>query len=379
MYLLSNLVILIEKLSNFLIKIIIFILWPLNKKFDKEINILVFRVGNIGDIICSLPAINELKKKYPKSNILLLTSPGNINQSGAKDFLYDQFIIDEIISYNLIKGKKIKTYIDLFFKLKKKHIDLWIDLPSQFDGIASQSLRIFFAKICGCKYAYGWQISTINIFKKIQSRYRIFPNEYERLYNIINPSQKLESKENLIRIPKEDEQYSFNILKDNNFLNRKIAGLAPCAKRSTNLWEVKKFVNIIKYLIDNDYAVIIFGGKNDIKYCENFTNVFDSNVLSLAGKTTILQSFGILKYCNFLISVDSGVQHMASILNIKTISIFSARDYSRKWYPYGKKNIVIRKNVSCEVCLVEVCKKDNYCMKSIEAIEVIDTLKKNNF
>ena len=36
-----------------------------------------------------------------------------------------------------------------------------------------------------------------------------------------------------------------------------------------------------------------------------------------------------------------GYVKKSSILNIKTISIFSARDYRGKWFPFGKDNIII--------------------------------------
>src|SRR5580700_11390134 len=37
--------------------------------------IVVYRIGNIGDILVTLPALNAIRKRFPGAHIALLTSP----------------------------------------------------------------------------------------------------------------------------------------------------------------------------------------------------------------------------------------------------------------------------------------------------------------
>ena len=65
------------KISNKILDFFYKIFWVGKKNEIKKI--LIFKVGNIGDMIVCYPAIRALRKKFSKAEITMLTSPGSLN------------------------------------------------------------------------------------------------------------------------------------------------------------------------------------------------------------------------------------------------------------------------------------------------------------
>jgi len=66
-------------LVNFWIKWLSFWLKIFNnilffRKINNPRNILIYKIGNIGDIICAIPSFIAIRRFYPESKITLLTS-----------------------------------------------------------------------------------------------------------------------------------------------------------------------------------------------------------------------------------------------------------------------------------------------------------------
>ena len=47
-------------------------------------NILIYKIGNIGDIVCAVPSFVAVRRAYPEAKVSLLTSPGEKEMMFAK-------------------------------------------------------------------------------------------------------------------------------------------------------------------------------------------------------------------------------------------------------------------------------------------------------
>ena len=61
--------------------------------------ILIYRVGNIGDIICAIPSMAAVKENFPRATIILLSSPGKHGALGSKELLENAEFLDRQIVY----------------------------------------------------------------------------------------------------------------------------------------------------------------------------------------------------------------------------------------------------------------------------------------
>ena len=63
-------------------------------------NILIFRIGSIGDTVISVPCFHLIRRCFPKANISVLTNVPNSKQSPLIEVLGKRSgFVDNVISY----------------------------------------------------------------------------------------------------------------------------------------------------------------------------------------------------------------------------------------------------------------------------------------
>ncbi len=127
--------------------------------------------------------------------------------------------------------------------------------------------------------------------------------------------------------------------KTNNFVM-----IAPTANWQGKIWPAERFLELIISLKKNPRfkktIFILVGPTNEKKLISCILDKKISCVLDLFGKSSLLEIFYIMKLCSFFIGNDSGLMHMASLANIKTIGLFGPSD-KEKYKPWGYKNLAI--------------------------------------
>lgn len=356
---------------NYILNIIHKMLFTSFDKF-KIRKILVYRIGAFGDSITALPALNEIKNKFKFADIDILSdakldNPVNLNRVISKE-LYNEYI--DYSKYSMHDLRRL---------LKKNKYDLFIELPNNLTTIWRAIRNMIFVKSLNIKHAFGWQISNSKLFKKIQEKYVKFDTESVRLIKIINANFKNSARSLIfdLNILPEDISKINNILYQNNLRNKKLnVAIIIGAKRQQNRWPIDYFFQIIKYLNDINYNVILIGGKEDEVLLKN-VNYKNDKYFDFLGKFSPMENAVILNNCNLTISNDTGPMHLAYAVGSKVIAIFSSRDFPGKWFPPQNLWKVFRsEDIPCSICLSENC-SDNKCMKLITPNEVIDYIEQN--
>jgi lipopolysaccharide heptosyltransferase II len=93
------------------------------------------------------------------------------------------------------------------------------------------------------------------------------------------------------------------------------------------------------------------------------------NVENVCGKTSLQGLIELLQKCHILVTNDTGTMHLASLIGLRTVSIFGSTEPLLTG-PLGPGHIVLRHQVECSPCFLRECPLDFRCMKAIEAIEV---------
>ena len=157
-------------------------------------------------------------------------------------------------------------------------------------------------------------------------------------------------------------------------------GINPGASYgSSKRWHPKKFASVAANL-SNSYDIIIFGGakeKNIAAEIENY--LIESgveNYENLAGKTSILSLISKLGILDLFITGDSGPMHLASALQVPTVTIFGPTNEKETSQWKNEKSFVLKKNLACQPCLRRTCQlKHNNCMKLKEPSDVLKAIK----
>ena len=348
---------------------------------EKPGNILIYKIGNIGDIICAIPSFIAIRRAYPEAKITLLTSPGEIEASGAKELLENAWYVNELKIYygeDINSWKKKKKFI---VHLRENSYDLFIQLPDDLANFRTLFRNMIFAKIIGVKSAFGFKIRSIRLFEKTQNNYLFDKTEVENLLDIL--------KENGIKVNK--AEFDFNISPNkreivDSLLNRKwakfgkneiIVAVNPGGKRKANQWPLDRFSRTAKHLQDKHNAkIIVIGGIGDVPKANFIKKTLkEKDVLVAAGELDILGTMEILKRCSFLISNDTGAAHMASAIGLPVVGLYGIRYIPGKWFPYGNQHkILYHKFLNCDYRQEDCIKKRVEMITVEEVIEACDSL-----
>jgi asparagine synthase (glutamine-hydrolysing) len=351
-------------------------LWP-RKRPATASRVCVFRIGNIGDIVCSLPAIRCIRKAYPDAHLTLLTSPGPGGMPGAADVLEECDWIDELRAYHSEDIDSHSKRAALLKEMRERRFDVWIDLPNNLTTITRQFRDMAFTRIVGAKWARGWRIDTLKWAAQAQTEHLHFPNEVERMLAVVRRAG----------IPVEEIDFGMGrparvvaridrLMSERDLAGRNLVAIAPGAKRSTNLWLSERFAQVAQQLSESGFVPVFLGGKGEAQACAALSAIVGGRCESFAGELSVSESCELLRRCHLLVCLDSGVQHIASAVGTPCISLFSFWQMRGKWRPHGSRNVVLQKWVPCHTCLLEECPNGNRCMKAIEVHEVMFHAKK---
>lgn len=340
--------------------------------------VLIYRIGQIGDILCSIPAIIAVRERFPNAHIALLTTPVARNAPGAKELLHGADFLDDLIVYYHDEIESWRGILTLVKSLREKRYDLFIEFPDDL-GTSKKFLRdIFFSKAIGCKYAIGFRLNTLHTFIKAQAKHLQFEDEVKRLLTILADEGISNSGVHFSLPITQNDVDMVNIIFSNYGLdgNKNYIAMNPGAKRPTNRWPKERYAEVGKILAKKyKYKILITGGPGDAELARWIANEIGESAFVIAGKTSLMQSAELLKRCKVLITNDTGTMHLATAVGIPVVAIFSARDFPGKWYPYGTDNVILRENVDCEVCYRLNCDSLK-CLNMISVDKVLEAVRK---
>jgi len=346
-------------------------LWPRSRPRDAQ-RVCIYRIGNIGDIVCALPAIHAIRRAYPDAHLTLLTSPGRKGAIGAADLLEGAPWLDELDIYYAEDIKGFRQIVRFLRRLRERAFDVWIELPPDLAPIRRMLRDIFVARATGARWACGWQMGTVRVATQAQSELLTFPNEVDRLLAIVAECG-IPVGETVFPLPinEHHRRYVDEILRKDGLTGKPLVVIAPGAKRSTNRWPLDRFSEVGRHLVGEGFKVLVMGGATDSESCASIVSAIGPGAFSVAGKLSLLESCEMLRRCDLLICNDSGVQHLAAAVGAQCLSLFSFWQPQRKWWPYGPQHTVLQKWVECHTCYLNLCPYDNRCIKLIETDEVI--------
>ena len=349
-------------------------LWPRQRPRGAK-RVCIYRIGNIGDTTCAIPAMYAIRRAYPDARLTLVTSPGKSGMIGARELLDGAEWIDEVVVYHAEDIAAPRGRIDLMRALSERKFDVWFELPVVAATFFTLLRNMLFARSAGARWGCGWRYDAVGLAARAQSEFIEFPDEADRLLAIVRAAG-IESRgaEFPLALDASIARDVSRLLEQAGIGPRDVSGgmvaFAPGAKAQPNRWPAERFVEVGRHLAARGLRIVILGGGADSVLCGEIAAAIGRGAANLAGKTTVRESCEILQRCSGVVCNDSGVQHLAAAVGTPCVSLFSCRDFRGKWRPHGSAHIVLRKEVECHTCLLDVCPYDNRCIKLISTEEV---------
>lgn len=291
---------------------------------DKKV-FLIINSYCIGDIILVNPLVQNIKRIYKDSWVVMLASPQ----------LYDvakyQQGVDDVIIWDR-KGKDSGFWNYLKFILRFPYKKIYAAFP-----IYSMDRPVILAKLLGSKYILG---PTREILTKLflKSKYPMnidWSSTQTANLTLLNGITKEELFDCPMKFcPPESTSQTVLDLKDKDYI-------AFCPKTSRIPKDIsnEKICEFIeKY---NSNIVLLGNGEESEKLSQIIEQKKYSNVINLISKTSILESAQIIQNAKACISGDTGMLHVSCALNKPTVAVFSEKKLNcfapeTKIYPESK-------------------------------------------
>ena len=276
----------------------------------------MIRTSAMGDVALVSPVFSEMKKRYPETEIILLTR-------AAFNSFFNQSEKLSIFSPDFKKRHKgLFGLYRLFKDIQDKHsIDYVIDLH---DVIRSKILRFIFRHS-------GVPVSVIDKGR-------------EEKREVISGKKKVQLKHTVTRycdtfaaagfplIPSGNQIISSTpsslirageIFKKKSGLN---VGVAPFAKHKLKLWPKEYMVTLLNRISERvDVKFFLFGGREESQQLDEFKKKVNG-CLNLAGTLSLEEELAVMSKLDFMIAMDSSNMHMAALAGTKVISIWGGTD-----------------------------------------------------
>ena len=331
--------------------------------------ILIRATNWIGDAVMCIPALAEIRARFPEARITLLARPW---VSG----LYDNSLVDDIIPYNLARGSKdIPAKWRLAKDLRKLNFDCAILLPNSFDAAAIVWAARIPTRIGYARDSRGLLLTDPITPPKpgeIPDHQRYYYLELLRRAGLIERVQEVDA----IRLP--GIPY---LVKTGRELLRKLdlnedwIGVSPGAAFGTaKRWLPERFAEAAAEIArKTGTGVAIFGSADERELCQQVKQLLDAAGIqnhNFAGETKLDEFIAIASTCTAFLTNDSGAMHIASALGIPCVTVFGATDHVATG-PTGPFARIIREPFECAPCQLRECPIDHRCMKAVEASRVV--------
>jgi len=316
--------------------------------------ILVVRNDNVGDVLCSTPAIRALRKAFPGAYIAVLVV------GYSQDAITGNPDVDEVFIYEKAKHRPDQNRILSLYKqfqiesrLKKKHFDLAIGLRSNFSW--SEAWLVYFT---GAPFRLGYEPGRrgdrrFTFFYSLTESLPPDQHEVEKALHLVKRIGVRPAEKHLIAaVPEEEKRVAEFFLRDHQIDSQSLVGFHLSSRLPANRWNPEKFIDLAARLIqDGRKAVVLTWGPGDEGRAEQVRNRVGPRVF-LFPTPNFKRLGAIQQACRVFVSPDGGAMHFSVAVGTPTVGLFGKTD-PKNWGPWGDGHVALRKGNHADLISVE--------------------------
>lgn len=377
------------------------------KLLKKPKKILLSNIAHLGDVLISLKAAIAIKNKYPKVSIGFVCS--NASKEIVEKFsLIDKIFVEDhwkINRENISKFKKFRKYFisrkRAISEIKKEKYDIAIDLHYHFPN----SIYLFYSSKIPIRIGYvsaGFEnfLTHSLIWENKNQHVSSYHLDLLKFLNVdlgLDLDLDIDSRDSKSvdsKIGSKFVKISNNIFtkefvsryQDHNLKNLEYYNLPNDyiilhigAGSEKKMLDINKWIELTKKLLKKDENIVFTGkGKNEhnlidqiIKSQKLENKVDQKSLFNLSDKLDFSNLSYIVKNAKFIISVDSFVLHLATILDKPTIVIYSGINNFNHWVEKKQNVFPIVQNMDCNPCYMKNGCKSMACLNTIKIDDIL--------
>jgi len=348
------------------------ILTDVNQKPD--LRVLIVRLGAMGDVICTLPALTALREALPQALITWVIEPA------AASLLSDHPLLDHVIvmprrkSYSRLRdlGRVVKGLLASRKQLGAGRFDVAIDFQGNLRSglvtwMSGASVRIGFGR------GASREFNSLFINRPVT----LPPETMHRVEQRLHLLKGLDICAGTVPAPviPTDESAKRRIvecLEERGLGGLWLAAIHIGTSRfgEYKQWPRENYVRLIPMLVSEfGVEVVLTWGPGERDAAELIASETTGAVVGPETKS-LVELAELYKQCRLFIGCDSGPMHLASAVGIPVVGMFGPKD-PRVYGPYFGPRRIVEIDLPCRPCKKRRCENAR-CMSNIAPEQVLE-------
>jgi predicted lipopolysaccharide heptosyltransferase III len=334
-------------------------------------NILLIQLGDIGDVVLSIPAFRAVHENFPHAKIVVAV------REKAQELIQHLPGVHGVISINQDTRSLLReiTYQWTFFSLVRRYrFDLVMDFRTGTRGAILAFLSGAQERVGFFDHESLWRNRLFTKFYRLDYK---LPQHVADYYSSLPLAYGLNVNDEIpvIHVTPAMEQQAARILEREMIpAELPIIAIQPFSLWQYKEWSVNKYIQLIQRILSEYKVTIVITGSGDeyerarniVDHCKDY----DGHVFNMAGKTSLGELAAILKACQLFIGSDSAGMHIAAAVGTPTVIIFGP-SAPVSWAPKGNNHAIVQRHLSCVPCRQKGC-EDSEVSRCLEELDVND-------
>ncbi len=290
---------------------------------QSKYKVLVIKIGGLGDVLMTTPAVRSFKKSFPHSIVYLAVGKSNI------PVLKNNPYVDHIIGVDdrhLLSGN---TY--------EKSTEAW-RLQRIFRRLGPDEIFVlhrdwrynFLAYLSGCKNRFGFRRDLNGSFLTKSVNNNRSQHEIEKYLSVFSLKEGFAQDGTAMEL----FPSAADVTRTESFFrelstHQLWVAIAPGGASNIKMemaikrWPLECYKELVNLLLSAGFSILLIGGASDCRFTKKISNNFiGKQVIDCAGILSIQCTYLALKRCSILITHDSGPMHIGACVGLPIISVF---------------------------------------------------------
>lgn len=334
-----------------------------------EKNILVIKLGAVGDVILAVPSLRMLREKFPQANIQLMVDKRIAGLVSKAPYL------NGIIPVDRNKISEWKYVTKLARRLRSEGFDASVDLQNSKWTHLLAFLGGIPERYGFSRKPFGFLLNRPESYAKIieppvKNQFRILSKmgvrKLDEALELWTDGSGIDRVERLL-----GEELSREGVRRVGF----VVGSSP--KWESKRWPAPYFRELAGRLSrELDCKIVLIGAPEDEQAAVWATDF--ASVVNLVGKTTLSDLVPLMKKLDVVVTGDTAPLHVAAAVKARIVALFGPTDPKRHMPPANHATVLAR-TLQCQPCYSGTCVIEDKmaCLKKISVDEVFQSVKKH--
>ena len=338
-------------------------------------NVLVYRLGSLGDTVVALPALHVVRRAFPDADLCLLTNKPIASKAAAMEAVLGPDFFAEVIDYP-IGIRDPGKLLAVSRRLRAGRFDVLVNLSAARGRLKALRDKWFF-RLSGIRRVIGTPSAREDFNVATLPGTGLYESESVRLLRRVGELGVMD----LGDPASWDLQLNAT---ERRVGNTRLASyskptIACCfgTKMQAKDWELSNWKHLVARLSGAlpNWRLVIIGSADELERADACATGWTGPVENLCGRLSPRESAAVLENAAVFVGHDSGPMHLASAVGTPCVAIFSARSLPGQWFPARPGHKIVYHKTECYGCALETCiVEKKRCILSITVDEVFDAV-----